>query len=121
MCNNPLLFRLGTREKERESVQEGAVETILIATDRLFASTGDATEMVHQARVLGQATAQLIQAIKVMALMQRETGVGGPVQALNYSRGKIFLSETARPALGTHPASYSVVLGFFPWVKGVGP
>lgn len=46
-------------------MQEGAVETILIATDRLFASTGDAAEMVHQARVLGQATAQLIQAIKV--------------------------------------------------------
>jgi hypothetical protein len=77
MCDNPLLFRLGTREKARESVQEGAVETILIATDRLFASTGDAAEMVHQARVLGQATAQLIQAIKVMALMERETGVDG--------------------------------------------
>jgi hypothetical protein len=77
MCDNPLLFRLGTREKARESVQEGAVETILIATDRLFASTGDAAEMVHQARVLGQATAQLIQAIKVMTLMQRETGLDG--------------------------------------------
>lgn len=63
--NISLLFRLGTREKARESVQEGAVETILVATDRLFASTGDAAEMVRQARVLGQATAQLIQAIKV--------------------------------------------------------
>ena len=59
-------------------MQEGAVETILIATDRLFASTGDAAEMVHQARVLGQATAQLIQAIKVMGLMQRETRLDGP-------------------------------------------
>jgi hypothetical protein len=49
-------------------VQEGAVEMILVATDRLFASTGDAAEMVRQARVLGQATAQLIQAIKVMVL-----------------------------------------------------
>jgi hypothetical protein len=45
------------------------VETILVATDRLFASTGDAAEMVRQARVLGQATAQLIQAIKVMVLV----------------------------------------------------
>jgi hypothetical protein len=68
MSDNPLLFRLGTREKARESVQEGAVETILVATDRLFASTGDAAEMVRQARVLGQATAQLIQAIKVIVL-----------------------------------------------------
>jgi talin len=50
-------------------VQEGAVETILVATDRLFASTGDAAEMVRQARVLGQATAQLIQAIKVIVLV----------------------------------------------------
>jgi hypothetical protein len=44
------------------------VETILVATDRLFASTGDAAEMVRQARVLGQATAQLIQAIKVIVM-----------------------------------------------------
>lgn len=49
----------------QESIQESSVEQILIATDRLFASTGDAGEMVRQARVLGQATAQLIQAIKV--------------------------------------------------------
>lgn len=72
MSSNSLLFRLGTREKARESVQEGAVETILVATDRLFASTGDAAEMVRQARVLGQATAQLIQAIKVIVLVQME-------------------------------------------------
>jgi hypothetical protein len=78
MSDNSLLFRLGTREKARESVQEGAVETILVATDRLFASTGDAAEMVHQARVLGQATAQLIQAIKVMVLVQQEAGLDSP-------------------------------------------
>ena len=61
---------MGTREKARESIQETSVETILIATDRLFASTGDAGEMVRQARVLGQATAQLIQAIKVSVDLQ---------------------------------------------------
>lgn len=60
-----LLFRLSGRERAKESIQESSVETILVATDRLFASTGDAGEMVRQARVLGQATAQLIQAIKV--------------------------------------------------------
>ena len=58
-------------------MQEGAVETILITTDRLFASTGDASEMVHQAQVLGQATAQLIHAIKVTSLIQKEAGLYG--------------------------------------------
>lgn len=48
----------------RETVQETSVETIFTATDKLFASSGDAGEMVKQARVLGQATAQLIQSIK---------------------------------------------------------
>lgn len=60
-----LFYRGSSREKARETVQESAVETILISTDRLLASSGDSTEMVRQARVLGQATAQLIQAIKV--------------------------------------------------------
>lgn len=41
------------------------METILISTDRLLASSGDSAEMVRQARILGEATAQLIQAIKV--------------------------------------------------------
>lgn len=58
-------YRQSGREKAKESIQESSVETILVATDRLFASHGDAGEMVRQARVLGQATAQLIQAIKV--------------------------------------------------------
>ena len=56
---------MGTREQATETIQESSVETILIATDRLLSSTGNAAEMVRQARVLGQATAQLIQAIKV--------------------------------------------------------
>ncbi|KAF7391235.1 hypothetical protein HZH66_009715 [Vespula vulgaris] len=51
---------------------KGAVETILVATDKLFASTGDAGEMVRQARVVGQATAQLIQSIKGEAEKQTD-------------------------------------------------
>ncbi|KAJ9593984.1 hypothetical protein L9F63_014625, partial [Diploptera punctata] len=66
-------IKLGTRERARESIQETSVETILVATDRLFASTGDAAEMVRQARVLGQATAQLIQAIKGEAEKQPDS------------------------------------------------
>ena len=34
--------------------QEEAVDTILTVTDRLFSSTGDAHEMVKQARQLAQ-------------------------------------------------------------------
>ncbi|OAD56745.1 Talin-2 [Eufriesea mexicana] len=60
-------------ERAKESIQEGAVETILIATDKLFASTGDAGEMVRQARVVGQATAQLIQSIKGEAERQTDS------------------------------------------------
>ncbi|KAJ8686379.1 hypothetical protein QAD02_022173, partial [Eretmocerus hayati] len=58
-------IRLATKNtKAHECIQEGAVNTILDATDRLFASSGDAGEMVRQARIVGQATAQLIQSIK---------------------------------------------------------
>ncbi|XP_059352131.1 talin-2-like isoform X2 [Daphnia carinata] len=52
------------RNRATESVHEGAVDNILAASDRLFAAQGDGAEMVRQARVLAQATAQLIQAIK---------------------------------------------------------
>ncbi|XP_018394712.1 PREDICTED: talin-2 isoform X4 [Cyphomyrmex costatus] len=66
-------IKTATRERAKESIQEGAVETILVATDRLFASTGDAGEMVRQARVVGQATAQLIQSIKGEAERQTDS------------------------------------------------
>lgn len=59
-------------EKARECIQEGAVDTIIVATDRLFASTGDTGEMVRQARIVGQATAQLIQTIKGEAEKQTD-------------------------------------------------
>ncbi|XP_064644913.1 talin-1-like isoform X4 [Lineus longissimus] len=46
---------------------DATVDTILTATDRLFSSMGDAPEMVKQARVLAQATSQLVNAIKGQA------------------------------------------------------
>ncbi|XP_036146474.1 talin-1 isoform X2 [Monomorium pharaonis] len=66
-------IKTATRERAKESIQEGAVETIFVATDKLFASTGDAGEMVRQARVVGQATAQLIQSIKGEAERQTDS------------------------------------------------
>jgi talin len=57
-------IKFASRERAQETVQEYSVEEIYTATDRLSAASGDANEMVKQARVLGQATAQLIQSIK---------------------------------------------------------
>ncbi|CAG9813617.1 unnamed protein product [Phaedon cochleariae] len=57
-------MKLASRERARETVQEHSVEEIYTATDKLSAASGDANEMVRQARRLGQATAQLIQSIK---------------------------------------------------------
>lgn len=47
-------IRSPPERRTRVSEHEGAVDTILDATDRLFQSTGDATEMVRQAKVLAQ-------------------------------------------------------------------
>ncbi|XP_057321307.1 talin-2 isoform X3 [Microplitis mediator] len=62
-----------TGERAKETIHEGAVETIIIATEKLFSSSGDAGEMVRQARIVGQATAQLIQSIKGEAERQTDT------------------------------------------------
>lgn len=57
-------IKLASRERAQEVVQEYSVEEIYTATDKLSAASGDPNEMVKQARLLGQATAQLIQSIK---------------------------------------------------------
>lgn len=78
--------------RERVSVHESAVETILISTDRLLASSGDSTEMVRQARILGQATAQLIQAIKGEAEKQPDS----EIQRRLLAAAKVLADATAR-------------------------
>ena len=55
--------------------EDGAVDTILDATDRLFQKTGDASEMVKQAKILAQATSQLIQDIKGQAESQPDSDI----------------------------------------------
>ncbi|ERL88737.1 hypothetical protein D910_06119, partial [Dendroctonus ponderosae] len=57
-------IKLASRERAKATVQEHSVEEIYTATDKISAATGDANEMVRQARRLGNATAQLIQSIK---------------------------------------------------------
>jgi talin len=44
-----------------------SIEQILIASDRLFSSVGDASEMVKQAKILAQATAQLVSSLRQQA------------------------------------------------------
>ncbi|XP_054280659.1 talin-2 isoform X2 [Macrosteles quadrilineatus] len=85
-------IKLSGRERARESVQESSVETILVATDRLFASQGDAGEMVRQARVLGQATAQLVQAIKGEADKQPDS----EIQRRLLAAAKVLAEATTR-------------------------
>ena len=60
-----LSTRHGTKQKVKETTDETCVETIITVTDKMFAQPSDTKEMVNQARILAQATAQLIQSIKV--------------------------------------------------------
>ncbi|XP_043467434.1 talin-1 isoform X2 [Leptopilina heterotoma] len=92
---NDLLNHIKTAtrgERAKETIQEGAVEQILVATDKLFASSGDAGEMVRQARVVGLATAQLIQSIKGEAEKQTDT----EQQQRLLAAAKILADATAR-------------------------
>lgn len=68
-------IKLSSRARAQESVQESSVEVIYTATDKLSAASGDAGEMIKQARVLGQATAQLIQSIKGEAEKQPDSDI----------------------------------------------
>lgn len=67
--------RNATQQRAQTVIHEGAVDTILDATDKLFNSTNDPTEMVRQAKILAKATAQLIQAIKGEAEIQPDSDV----------------------------------------------
>ncbi|CAF0840452.1 unnamed protein product [Didymodactylos carnosus] len=44
-----------------------SIDKILTASDRLFSSVGDASEMVKQAKILAQATAQLVSSLRQQA------------------------------------------------------
>lgn len=71
---NDLLDYLKQTSKEHlGSDDENPVEKILITTDKLVSSV-DPQEMVRQARVLGQVTAELIQSIKSEAEQEKEPG-----------------------------------------------
>jgi talin len=64
----------------------------MVTTDRLMSVSGDSGEMVRQARILGRATAQLIQAIKGEAESQHDT----EVQRRLLTAAKVLADATAR-------------------------
>lgn len=49
------------------------VENIVTATDRLFHSVGDGSEMARQARILAVASSQLVSVLKTQAEQHPET------------------------------------------------
>ncbi|XP_064472172.1 talin-2-like isoform X2 [Ornithodoros turicata] len=87
-----LLIRTAPERRARVSQHDEPLDTILDATDRLVSSTGDAPEMVRQAKVLANATAQLIQAIKGEAQQQPDSDV----QKRLLAAAKVLADATAR-------------------------
>lgn len=69
-----LQVKIGTK-KAKEGTEDVHVDKILVATDKLFSSAGDAGEMVRQARILAKATADLVQSIKGQADDQPDSEV----------------------------------------------
>lgn len=71
---------------------EGTVETILTATDQLFNNMGDTPEMVRQARILAQATSELVNALK----SQAESHPDSEMQKKLLAAAKMLADATAR-------------------------
>ncbi|CAF0901956.1 unnamed protein product [Adineta ricciae] len=70
-----------------------SIDQILTASDRLFSSVGDAVEMVKQAKILAQATAQL-----VSSLRQQAESAGDDTEQQNklLSAAKMLADATAK-------------------------
>lgn len=64
----------GSHKAKKVTENDGPVDTIIDATDKLFSSTGDAGEMVKQAKVLATATSKLKTDIKGKAGTQHDSG-----------------------------------------------
>jgi hypothetical protein len=54
---------------DKQRSHDQSIDQILNASDRLFSSMGDASEMVKQAKALAQATAQLVSSLRQQAEM----------------------------------------------------
>ncbi|XP_044738316.1 talin-1 isoform X2 [Chrysoperla carnea] len=96
-------IQVGTRVQAQETIQETSMETIMVATDKLFASSGDTAEMVRQARILGQATAELINSIKGEASKQPDSDIQRRLweAAKNLAEATARLVEAAKQCANT--------------------
>ena len=54
-------------EENEEKHHDESINEIVVASDRLYSSFGDAAEMVKQAKILAQATAQLVSSLRQQA------------------------------------------------------
>ncbi|CAF3892804.1 unnamed protein product, partial [Rotaria magnacalcarata] len=54
-------------EENEDRQHDESIDQILIASDQLFSSVGDTAEMVKQAKILAQATAQLVSSLRQQA------------------------------------------------------
>ncbi|XP_071942853.1 talin-1-like isoform X3 [Antedon mediterranea] len=91
---NDLLMHVkqGTGTNKQGQVYEEACDRIMVASERLFNSVGNAAEMVKQAKVLAQATSELVNAIKGEA---EAIGEGNSQKRL-LNAAKILADATAR-------------------------
>ncbi|XP_065168829.1 talin-2-like isoform X5 [Atheta coriaria] len=85
-------IKLAGHHKAKESIQESSVEKIYATTDKLTAASSS-NEMVKQARILGAATAQLIESIKTDAEKQPDNS---DVQKRLLAAAKTLADATAR-------------------------
>ncbi|XP_033109397.1 talin-1-like isoform X3 [Anneissia japonica] len=91
---NDLLMHVkqGTSGTKQNQVYEESCDRIMVATEKLFSSVGNVAEMVKQAKVLAQATSQLVNAIKLEA-----EGLGeGDSQKRLLNAAKVLADATAR-------------------------
>ncbi|CAF3354839.1 unnamed protein product [Rotaria socialis] len=54
-------------EENQDTQHDESIDQILMASDQLFSSVGDTAEMVKQAKILAQATAQLVSSLRQQA------------------------------------------------------
>lgn len=91
--NDLLNYIKKTGERRGETtIHEEAVETILISSERLFASEGNSAEMVRQAKVLAQATSELISSIKTEASSVADSDL----QTRLFAAAKVLADATSR-------------------------
>lgn len=85
-------IKIAGERKGETSLHEETVETILVSSERLFASEGNSAEMVRQAKVLAQATTELINSIKTEASSVTDSDI----QTRLFAAAKVLADATSK-------------------------